>query len=166
MTTCDGNDRPGLWSPHDSAAVLVATPGGAATGQAVEGAAQNVPPDAFGSDVDVGQREGDTGAGRCRIPAVGEPLTEENRRRIEQARERAKEMERQRMEELASVTAAFRPAALITGSFLVCTLMALSALLGLFVLAQVTSTLAALASFPAWAQVLGWAGLLVLVGAL
>jgi uncharacterized membrane protein YcjF (UPF0283 family) len=112
-------------------------------------------------------RQDDTGAGRVAVTATGEPLTAQDHERLAAAERQRAEDERQRVEEmLASEESLFLVPQFLRSPLAYCALLALGALLGLFVLAQVTSTLASLASLPAWARYPGWVGLALLAGAL
>ena len=164
MIPDDEDDRPGVYSPAR------ATPSTGSVAGTVEPSRRRCEPRPSdtsgwrcGSRPDE-EREGDTGAGRIHLRARGEPLSDEDRRRHDEAKSQELEEERRREELLASEP--IRLPRFIVGPLVVGALIAVLAILGLFVLAQVTSTLSALAAFPAWAQALGWIALLLLFGAL
>jgi uncharacterized membrane protein YcjF (UPF0283 family) len=108
----------------------------------------------------------DEGPGRpIQAPSGAALLTPADWERIADAQAAEAAAEARRLEELLIA----EPGVLRLPAFLVHplvggVLVGLAALLGLFLFAQVTSTLAALATLPAWARYGGWAVLAVLTG--
>jgi uncharacterized membrane protein YcjF (UPF0283 family) len=108
----------------------------------------------------------DEGPGRpIQAPSEAALLTAADWERIADAQAAEAAAEARRLEELLVA----EPGVLRLPAFLVHplvggVLVGLAALLGLFLFAQVTSTLAALATLPAWARYGGWAVLAVLTG--
>jgi uncharacterized membrane protein YcjF (UPF0283 family) len=92
-------------------------------------------------------------------------LTEGDWERIAEAQAAEAAAEARRLEEqLAADPGVLRLPPFLVHPLVTGGLVGLAALLGLFLFAQVTSTLAALATLPAWAQYSGWAILAVLSG--
>lgn len=109
----------------------------------------------------------DEGAGRpVQAPAAVSRITEDEWDRILKDQAREAELERQRLEEeLAADEALFNLPAYISSPLIVTALIGILALLGIFVVSQVTSTLASVATLPPILQYGAW-GLLGLLVAL
>jgi uncharacterized membrane protein YcjF (UPF0283 family) len=101
----------------------------------------------------------DEGAGRpVQAPAALSRITPEDWERIRQEQAREAEQERQRLEEeLAANEALFNLPGYVASPLVAAGLLAVLALLGIFVVSQVTSTLAAVSTLPAAVQYLSWA---------
>jgi uncharacterized membrane protein YcjF (UPF0283 family) len=103
----------------------------------------------------------DEGLGRPMQRALeAAPLNEDDFKRIKSERAREDDCERRRIEELlASDAAVVRLPAFLAHPLVVSFFIAIAALLGLFVFAQISSTLAALASLPDGWRYTGYFGL-------
>jgi uncharacterized membrane protein YcjF (UPF0283 family) len=101
------------------------------------------------------------------LTALGERLSANDLKRLEEDERRRLDEETQRVEELmASDQVLFRLPAIVSGPLVTTALVAVFALVSLFVLTQVISTLSALTTLPVWGQYLGWFALILLVSAL
>jgi uncharacterized membrane protein YcjF (UPF0283 family) len=109
----------------------------------------------------------DEGAARpVQAPAQVSRITAEDWERVLQMQAEEVEADRQRIEEeLAADEALFRLPAFVASPLVVLGIIAILALLGLFIFSQVTSTLAALSGLPFWMQYAGWTILGLLTGA-
>ncbi|OWK36013.1 DUF697 domain-containing protein [Fimbriiglobus ruber] len=112
-------------------------------------------------------RAGETDLGRPpQIPARAAPLTDDERRRLNDAEEAQALRELAEAEEmLASDPAVIRWAGWFAHPLAAAILVGAAGALGLFLYSQVLNILATLATQPTWAQYAGYAGLALLSGA-